>query len=60
MSKGQKTLVDFGERDDSSRVYTDDELYMIFLFLYLYNTQLNPCNLVTISFKNFFKNLYKL
>jgi hypothetical protein len=26
MSKGQKTLMDFGERDDSSRVYTDEEL----------------------------------
>ena len=30
MSKGQKTLMDFGERDDSSRVYTDDELERIY------------------------------
>jgi len=30
MSKGQKTLMDFGERDDSSRVYTDEELERIY------------------------------
>lgn len=30
MSKGQRTLLDFGERDDSSRVYTDEELERIY------------------------------